>query len=97
MEIYATQHLSLLPAGACASLPAGWRPRPESVVVPAAQVEPLPGAHQVRVQAELAQVRVLTGENYGTNGFRGSKATGTPTANIRAPSATNTATMPASR
>jgi hypothetical protein len=70
MENYTTQRPSLLPAAACAQS-ASWLPSTAPVAVLAApQSAPAPRVHQVQIQAELAQVRVLT-SGYGINGFEG--------------------------
>jgi hypothetical protein len=70
MENYTTQRPSLLPAVACAQS-ASWLPPTAPVAVLAApQSAPAPRVHQVQIQAELAQVRVLT-SGYGINGFEG--------------------------
>ena len=70
MENYTTQRPSLLPAAACAQS-ASWLPSAAPVaVLVAPQSAPAPRVHQVQIQAELAQVRVLT-SGYGINGFEG--------------------------
>ena len=70
MENYTTQRPSLLPAAACAQS-ASWLPSAAPVAVLAGpQSAPAPRVHQVQIQAELAQVRVLT-SGYGINGFEG--------------------------
>jgi hypothetical protein len=70
MVNYTIPQPSLLPAAACAP-PASWLPSVASVAVIAAlQSAPAPRVHQVQIQAELAQVRVLTSGN-GFYGFEG--------------------------
>jgi hypothetical protein len=70
MVNYTIPQPSLLPIAACASS-ASWLPSVASVaVIAASQSAPAPRVHQVQIQAELAQVRVLTGGN-GINGFEG--------------------------
>jgi hypothetical protein len=70
MVNYTIPQPSLPPAVACAQL-ASWLPPAQPVaVITAPQPAPAPRAHQVQIQAELARVRVLSGDN-GTNGFEG--------------------------
>ena len=69
MVNYTNSQPSLLPVAACAPS-ASWLPSVASVAVIAApQSAPAPRVHQVQIQAELAQDRVLTGN--GINGFKG--------------------------
>jgi hypothetical protein len=72
MEIYTIQRPSLL-APACApsapAMPSGY----QTLVMTAAKRSPLPWAHQVQIQAELAQALVLAGSGNGTTGFVGTK------------------------
>ena len=70
MENYTTQRPSLLPTAACAQS-APWLPSAAPVaVLVAPQSAPAPRVHQVQIQAELAQARVLTSGN-GIYGFEG--------------------------
>jgi hypothetical protein len=71
MEIYTIIRPSLLPA-VCAPL-AAWRPSHESIVAPAAERAQLSQAHQVRVQAELAQPLMTAGDSGGAKRFGDSK------------------------
>ena len=72
MEIYTIQRPSLL-APACAPSAAAIPSGHKSVVMTDAQWAPLPRAHQVQTQAELAQALVLSGSGNGTTGFVGTK------------------------
>jgi hypothetical protein len=70
MVNYTISQRSLPPVVACAPS-AMWLPSVAPVAVIAApQSAPSPRVHQVQIQAELAQVRVLTNGN-GINGFEG--------------------------
>jgi hypothetical protein len=70
MVNYTISQPSLLPVVACAPS-ASWLPSvPPVAVIAAPQSAPAPRVHQVQIQAELAQVRVLTSGN-GINGFEG--------------------------
>ena len=70
MEIYTIERPSLL-LPACAPS-ASWLPSTAPVAVLAAKRAPSSQVHQVRTQAELAQVLVGTDGSYGSTGFVGS-------------------------
>lgn len=72
MEIYTIQRPSLL-APACALSAAAIPSGHKLMVMTDAQRAPLPQAHQVQTQAELAQVLVLSGSGNGSTGFVGTK------------------------
>jgi hypothetical protein len=69
VEIYTTQTPSVL-AAVCAPLSAAAIPGYASVVIQAATRAPLPLAHQVQVQSELAVDLLPTTGSNGTFGFR---------------------------
>jgi hypothetical protein len=71
MEIYTIERPSLLLSAVCAPS-ASWLPSAAPVAVLAAERAPSSQVHQVRTQAELAQVLVGTDGSYGTTGFVGS-------------------------
>jgi hypothetical protein len=71
MEIYTIERPSMLLAAACAPS-ASWLPSTARVAVLAAERAPSSQVHQVRTQAELAQVLVGTDGSYGITGFVGS-------------------------
>ena len=70
MENYTTQRPSLLPAACAPSTLSTAAAAPVATPVLAPAWAPIPQVHQVQIQAELAQVRVLT-SGYGINGFQG--------------------------
>jgi hypothetical protein len=71
MEIYMIERPSMPLAAACAPS-ASWLPSTAPVAVLAAERAPASQVHQVRTQAELAQVLVGTDGSYGSTGFVGS-------------------------
>lgn len=68
MEINTIQRPSLLPAAVCAPS-ATWLPALTSSVITAAAPAQASQVHQVRIQAELAQVLVDGGAVYGFKGI----------------------------
>jgi len=70
MKLYTMQRPSLLPTAVCAPS-ASWLPSATSVVALAAAPAPASQVHQVRTQAELAQVLVGIDVGNGITGFVG--------------------------
>ena len=77
MEIYTIERPSMLLASACAPS-ASWLPAAAPAAVLAAERAPSSQVHQVRTQAELAQVLVGTDGSYGITGFVGSNGVSKP-------------------
>jgi len=77
MEIYTIERPSMLLAAACAPS-ASWLPSTARVAVLAAERAPSSQVHQVRTQAELAQVSGGIDESYGSTGFVGSNGVSKP-------------------